>query len=42
MENKIMEWWAILLIVLGSVVGLIALVVIGFMAFLAITADSRQ
>jgi len=37
-----MEWWAILLIVLGSVVGLIALVVIGFMAFLAITADSRQ
>jgi len=37
-----MEWWAILLIVLGSIVGLIALVVIGFMAFLAITADSRQ
>jgi len=37
-----MEWWAILLIVLGSVVGLIALVVIGFMIFLAATADSRK
>ncbi len=37
-----MEWWAIVLIVLGSIVGLIVLAVIGFMAFLAITADSRQ
>ena len=37
-----MDWWVILLIVLGSIVGLIALVVIGFMGFLAITADSRK
>ncbi len=37
-----LTWWAILLIVLGSVVGFIAILVIGYMAFLAITADSRQ
>ena len=42
MENQVMEWWAILLIVLGGVVLLIALVIIGFMVFLAATADSRQ
>jgi hypothetical protein len=35
-----MVWWAILLIVLGSLVGLIGLIVIFWFIFLAGTADS--
>ena len=37
-----MEWWVILLIVLGGIIGLAAVVIIGFMIFLAATADSRK
>jgi len=37
-----MLWWAILLIVLGSVIGLIGILVIGYMIYLAATAESRQ
>ncbi len=38
----IMLWWAILLIVLGSVIGFIGILVIGYMIYLAATADSRK
>jgi hypothetical protein len=35
-----MTWWAILLIVLASLIGLIGLVIIFWFVFLAGTADS--
>ncbi len=34
--------WAIALIVIGSLVGFIGILVIGYFIFLAATADSRQ
>lgn len=40
-KGVIMTWWAILLIVLGGLIGLIGIVILGFIAYLAITADSR-
>ncbi len=37
-----MEWWVILIIVVGGLIALGVITVIGYMAFLAKTADSVQ
>jgi len=37
-----MEWWVILIIVIGGLIGLGIIAIIGYMAFLAKTADSVQ
>jgi len=34
--------WAIALIVIGSLVGFVGILIIGYFIYLAITADSRQ